>query len=633
MLEQLRRCALLRDGAELSDAQLLHLFIQGRDRRAMEALVRRHAPMVWGVCRRTLPHHEADDAFQATFLVLLRRAASIRSPELLPNWIYRVACQTARKARQNRAKLYAREKQVSVLPEPSVEPGDDTLTEELRKLLDEELDRLPEKYRIAVVLCDVEGRTRRDAAQQLHLPEGTVKSRLLRGRSLLARRLLKRGLGVSAASLAATGFQQAASGAVPAALLSHTVKAVSLLAAGEAAAAGPFSAGVSGLAEAVLRAMAAAKQKAMGLWVVLAAFVLAGGVAAYDTLAAHVPTPGTASVNTPADLGLPFELSAWVPGELRHFGAEGHRMRRVALAPDGKHLLTAGLEGTARYWDIATGKEIYRLPSIRGQVYDVAISPDGTKLLSCSGDRLIHVWDAASGKELKRLRGHTDEVEGVAVSPDGRMVASSGYHCKLRLWNLDTGQLTASLGGPEGQGLAFSPDGKLIAVWTKDRMVRLWDVENRKQVRCLKGHTEWVCAGAFSRDGSRLLTGTWPSDYSGPVPRRSELKLWEVSTGKPLLTIDVPAPRNVHGLSLSPDGRRALTCENAGLVELWDLETRKRVIAFKGHVGTVYDVAFLPGGRTAVSVGEDGTIRIWRLPNPPPAGRVGEVHQKGRRTR
>jgi WD40 repeat protein len=303
-------------------------------------------------------------------------------------------------------------------------------------------------------------------------------------------------------------------------------------------------------------------------------------------------------------------------GEIRRFGAPGQFMRRLALSRDGKRLLTAGSDG-ARYWDIATGKEIYRLPS--GGVYDVAISPDGTKLLSCSSDRLIHVWDAATGKKVKQLKGHTDEVIGVAVSPDGRMVASSGYHCQLRLWNLDTGELTASPGGREGQGVAFSPDGKLIATWTADHMVRLWDVKNRKEIRCLKGHREWVNAGAFSRDGSRLLTGTWPSDYSGPVRRPSELILWNVTTGKPLRTINVPTPRNVHGLAISPDGRRALSCGNAGLVELWDLETGNRVIAFKGHVGLVCDVAFLPDGRTALSVGGDGTIRVWRLPDPPPA--------------
>jgi WD40 repeat protein len=101
------------------------------------------------------------------------------------------------------------------------------------------------------------------------------------------------------------------------------------------------------------------------------------------------------------------------------------------------------------------------------------------------------------------------------------------------------------------------------------------------------------------------------------VPGPSELILWEVATGKPLRTIDV-TPRNVAGLAISPDGRRALSCGNAGLVELWDLDTGKQIIAFKGHVGRIHDVAFLPDGRTALSVGLDCTIRLWRLPDPPP---------------
>jgi WD40 repeat protein len=322
-----------------------------------------------------------------------------------------------------------------------------------------------------------------------------------------------------------------------------------------------------------------------------------------------------------------------VGDEIRRFGAPGHPVRRLALSPDGKRLLTAGckLDGTARYWDIATGKEIYRLPS-QVQVYDVAISPDGSKLLSCSTDRLIHVYDAASGKEVMQLKGHTGEVKGVAISPDGKMVASAGYDCQLRLWNLDTGELIASpgtVGG--GWGVAFSPDGKLVATFGQERVIRLWDVKNLKEVRRLEGHKEWVLAAAFSGDGSRLLSGTWPSDDRGPVARPSELKLWEVTTGKLLRTIDLLPASNVHGLAISPDGRQALTCSDSGgpadLVELWDLERGKSIVTLRGHLGAVGDVAFLPGGRTAVSGGYDDTIRLWRLPEPPPPERVGEIRR------
>jgi RNA polymerase sigma factor (sigma-70 family) len=277
VLQNLRRSVLLRDSAEQTDHQLLEAFLRQRDGQALEALVVRHAPMVWGVCRRTLAHHDAEDAFQATFLVLVRRAASIRSPELLPNWL---ACQTARKARQRAAERSAREKQVRVLPEPQTAGPCES---DLWAVLDEEISRLPEKYRVAVVLCDVEGRTRTDAARQLGLPQGTVASRLTRGRALLAKRLLRRGLGVSATTLAA-GLGKA-SGAVPADLLTRMIQAVTLPATGEAVAAGLISAEVGPLTEGVLRTLAVSKLKTALLVLVFVGLVPSGGLLAHHILA------------------------------------------------------------------------------------------------------------------------------------------------------------------------------------------------------------------------------------------------------------------------------------------------------------------------------------------------------------
>jgi RNA polymerase sigma factor (sigma-70 family) len=285
-LQQLRRTALLREGAEQTDGQLLEAFIRRRDSQALEVLVRRHAPMVWGVCRRKLAnHHDAEDAFQATFLVLVRKAASIRSRELLANWLYRVAHTTACKARQMAAKRSSRERQVSTMPEPQTEAQEHDCGPELRALLDEELSRLPEKFRLPIVLCDLEGRSRPAVAEQLCLPEGTVGSRLARGRALLARRLSRRGLSLSAASLAVVLPQQAASGSVPAAFLSNTIKTATLLLAGEAAAAGAISAQVSALAEGTLKSIALAKLKAAGVVLLLAALVLGGGIVTYHALA------------------------------------------------------------------------------------------------------------------------------------------------------------------------------------------------------------------------------------------------------------------------------------------------------------------------------------------------------------
>src|SRR5205823_8675279 len=161
VIQHLRR--VLRDGAGLADGQLLEDYLSRRDEAALAALVRRHGPMVWGVCRRVLRnHHDAEDAFQATFLVLVRKAASIVPREMVANWLYGVAHQTALKARATAAKRKGRERQVTQMPEPAVTEQD--LWTDLLPLLDQELSRLPDKYRSVIILCDLEGKTRKEAA-------------------------------------------------------------------------------------------------------------------------------------------------------------------------------------------------------------------------------------------------------------------------------------------------------------------------------------------------------------------------------------------------------------------------------------------------------------------------------------
>ncbi len=260
ILQHLRRAALLQDGAGLTDAQLLEEYIGRRDEAAVAALVRRHGPMVWGVCRRILRnYHDAEDAFQATFLVFVRKAASIASPELLANWLYGVAHQTALKARATAAKRKTRERQVKEMPEPAVTEND--LWKDLQPLLDQGLSRLSDKYRAAIVLCDLEGKTRKEAARQLDVPEGTLAARLARGRGMLARRLVRHGLAVSAGSLAAVLAQHTASASVPAAVVGSTIKAASLVAAGQAAVVSGISVQAVALMEGVLKTMFLTKLK------------------------------------------------------------------------------------------------------------------------------------------------------------------------------------------------------------------------------------------------------------------------------------------------------------------------------------------------------------------------------------
>jgi RNA polymerase sigma factor (sigma-70 family) len=277
VIRHLRKAVLLQDGAGMTDGQLLGCFIDHRDEAAFAAIIKRHGPMVWGVCRRLLPHHDAEDAFQATFLVLVRKAASVLPRELVGNWLYGVAYQTALHSRRTTARRRTRERQVTQMPEPAVAEQD--LWHDLQPLLDQELARLPDKYRVAIVLCDLEGKTRKEAAGQLGCPEGTLAGRLVRGRVLLAKRLARHGFAVSGGAVAAVLSQSAVSASVPPSLASSTIKAASVFAAGQAAA-GVTSVKVAALTEGVLRTMLMTKLKIATAMVFVFVLVCGGSILA-----------------------------------------------------------------------------------------------------------------------------------------------------------------------------------------------------------------------------------------------------------------------------------------------------------------------------------------------------------------
>jgi RNA polymerase sigma factor (sigma-70 family) len=259
------------DGVGLRDGELLGRYVDRRDEAALAALVNRHAPMVWGVCRRQLSHHDAEDAFQATFIVLVRKAASIAQREVVGNWLYGVAHQMALQARRSAARRRAREVQVTEMPDaeaPQEQPAD------LQPFLDEELSRLPDHYRTVIVLSDLEGRTRKEVAAQFGCPEGTVASRLARARSMLAKRLTQRGVALSGGALAVVLSQSTGSAGVPAAVVSSTIKAASLCAAGKAM----MPVKVAALAEGVLKAMLMSKLKAIVAVVLVLGFLAIGAI-------------------------------------------------------------------------------------------------------------------------------------------------------------------------------------------------------------------------------------------------------------------------------------------------------------------------------------------------------------------
>jgi RNA polymerase sigma factor (sigma-70 family) len=277
LINHVHKTMLRQEAARLNDAQLLQCYVRGREDAIFDAIVRRHGPMVMGICRRILRNrHDAEDAFQVTFLVLVRKAPSIASRQLLGNWLYGVAHNTALKARAAIARRRRREAQVSELPESEAVPQE--IWNDLLPVLDAELSRLPEKYRVCIVLCELEGKTGKEAARQLGWPEGTLSGRLSRARAMLAKRLAQRGVTLSGGALAALLAENAASASVPISLVHSTVKAATLVAAGQSLAAAAVSAKVATLTEGVLRAMLLAKLKIVTAGVVVFAVIGVGAV-------------------------------------------------------------------------------------------------------------------------------------------------------------------------------------------------------------------------------------------------------------------------------------------------------------------------------------------------------------------
>jgi RNA polymerase sigma factor (sigma-70 family) len=285
-------------GDDVSDGTLLERFLSRRDGDAFAFLVRRHGPMVLGVCRRLLGNvHDADDAFQATFLVAVRKADSVRPRELFGNWLYGVAYRTALEARGRIARRRLMEKQVDYMPHPP-QPEPPADWDELLQLLDGELSRLPEKYRVPVLLCDLEGRGRREVARQLGLPEGTLSSRLATARQRLARRLARHGAVVSGGALAAA-MAETASAAVPMELARATIEGTTLIATGQAALTAVASPHVVALTEGVLKAMLLTKLKIASLFALALVVVVAGvGLTGYSAILDDPPVRRKAEAST-----------------------------------------------------------------------------------------------------------------------------------------------------------------------------------------------------------------------------------------------------------------------------------------------------------------------------------------------
>jgi RNA polymerase sigma factor (sigma-70 family) len=602
---------------EIADAELVARFIDQADELAFEVLVRRHGAMVLRVCRRLLrDSHDAEDAFQATFLLLLRKARSIGKQGSVASWLYKVAYRVALRAQQRSARRLA------PLNEEPPAPGEEAEAawRDLRPVLDQELNRLPEKYRTVTVLCYLEGKSHERVADEIGCKTGAVTMRLKRARDLLHERLTRRGLVLSTGLFTAL-LTRTAEGAVPAALVSATVRHALIDGAAPAAGAAIIPERISTLVEGVMKAMLVTRLKiAAGVVCILAALGLGTGLWLQEALAAPDTEPTLAVADSPAPQPPEVKKDAYgdplPPGaiarlgtsRLRHFGLRGqyYDPGTIAFLPDGKTLFSAGC-WSFRFWDAATGQKIggfdLEKPALPQQntLAACALAPDGKTLaMTMRYEGTIRLVDAATAKEIRRFEGHprgngTRSVTRIDFSADGKMLASVATDGTLRLWEVASGKEIRKLSGwdavkqiPVGllgdihPWVKFSPDGKMLV--SKDGgNVRLWEVASGKEIRRLldvraaggiglvpqgnpQGQGGMPANGpapgvprnaAFSPDGKIVAVGFGSGVEVGyPNPdhlSKASVCLWETLTGKLIREIVVKA--EVRAVAFSPDGK------------------------------------------------------------------------------
>jgi RNA polymerase sigma factor (sigma-70 family) len=535
---------------------------------------------------------DAADAFQATFLVLARKAASIRKRESLGSWLHGVAYRLARKARVEAARRRAHERQVE--PMPPSDPMADVVWRDLRPILDEELDKLAEKYRAPLVLCYLEGKTHEEAAQQLGWTNGTVCGRLFRARQLLRQRLTRRGLALSAGVLT-TVLSQHALAAVPATLTVPTLKA-GLLVAGGQTAAGSISSQAVFLADALMKTWFVARVK-MAAAVLLALCVLGAGtsVMLWESLVAS-PTPADKEDEPPADPGhAPATSDALlrVPGNVP--------VMSVAFSPDGRVLASGDGGRHVRLWQVATGNELTSIVAHQDEVSTVAFSPDGQVLASAGYDHTVRLWDAATGKPLRTIAAHADKVSALAFAPDGNLLASAGWDRQIHLWDVATGQKLRSLTSHRDRvwSVGFSADGQTLASGGGDKNIIIWDVATGNQLSRLAESQSAVFAVAFSPDG-RLLASS----------ENNQVVLRDVITGQEVRRIKGPQTALAY-FTFSPDGRTLAWTDGEYRVHLWEVATGADRLCLEGHRQAIASLAFAADGKRLATASSDGHIRLW----------------------
>jgi RNA polymerase sigma factor (sigma-70 family) len=670
ILEYIRKIRRTHETAQLSDRELLHRFARDRDEAAFATLVRRHGPMVLHSCQRILHNwHDAEEGFQATFLVLARKAASYRWKASVAPWLYRVAHRLALNIRASRERHL--QQNAHAVQRSTEDPVAVASSCELCGLLDEELSRLPEKYRAPLVLCALDGYTRDEAARQLGWSLGTLRRRLEQGRILLRQRLVRRGLPLSALFATVLGTEQAVAelsanlatpfvpATVPLGLAQSTVQMGVQSLLGKTVPAALPSSRAATLAEGVLKAMCFTKLK-IGLTVALAV-CLAGvgaGYALQRTLATqlveekpsereHVPAqqanrrPDKAQPPTLDRYGDPLPRDAVARLGTSRFWCGAMQPNQVAFSDDGTTILAADWCGAFLY-DAATGKQLrhIRVSTAKNHLDTVSVSPDGKYLALGIVSREVHsggiqIWDLTTEQMVREFQDPGGQHHsGLRFSPDGKMLASYVHPSKsICLWDPATGKEIRRWFLDQGFPFCFTftPDSKTLIVGDL-RTIHFWDSATGKELRRMENHPGGpVYRLVLAQDGKILaIQGTEAPQIVKGYSRQAslayspdnKLHLWDVATGKDLHQLEVAgfaaappgSPRSyraiINSFRFSPDTKTLATASSDNVLRIWDVATGKELRHWD-TVDYVAAFAFSPDGKKLASLGSPPVVRFW----------------------
>jgi RNA polymerase sigma factor (sigma-70 family) len=579
----------------LPDGQLLERFAERHEQAAFAELVRRHGRLVWGVCRHLVQHEQdAEDAFQATFLALALKAAALGKSRALAGWLHEAAFRSAMQIKRQAARQRVHEQQACLMPERK--SHDELSWRELQAVLDEEIQRLPEKYRAPFVLCCLEGKSKAEAAKDLGWKEGTVSGRLAEARKQLQRRLARRGVSLSAILCAGALTQEASGAAAPATLMAATVRVASQVTAGGAAASEVVSAKVVGALNAVTKTALPSQFK------VAIAFVVALAIAASG-----------------AGLILSQSSAARAPDENRIQQPERGGQR--AEPPNADEAKSSRLD---RYGDPLPAEAISRLGSVRFRhgslITSLAFTPDGKQLVSHSDDAL-RIWDAATGRELGHATVEPDDgIIATFVTRDGKTVITMervrGMR-PIRVRNRSDLAVVREFDVGNLQSPRWSPDGKLLVGFVPDNStLEIWNTARGKRLRSWKAHEEYIWAYELSADGKTLVTGG----------HDKAIRWWDVATGQQQREMR-GHPNAVGKLTLSTDGRLLATLGETGepyypwdnVIRIWDVAAGKErcqlampvMKRFRDYGLGFNNLAFAQDGKTLVTTGQDDILRFW----------------------